>query len=91
MAVFDQGVLKSYYIDVYYGRKLGSAPTTGINSNVVFPAGKKGQAELMKDVKEGVLITSFLGGNSNTTTGDYSFGFQGSASARGSRRRPWPR
>lgn len=77
MAVFDAGVLKSYYIDVYYGRKLGSAPTTGSNSNVVFPAGKKGLAELMKDIKEGVLITSFLGGNSNTTTGDYSFGFQG--------------
>ena len=29
MPVFEDGVLKSYYIDTYYGRKLEMAPTTG--------------------------------------------------------------
>jgi PmbA protein len=28
-------------------------------------------------MKEGILVTGFLGGNSNGTTGDYSFGVQG--------------
>jgi PmbA protein len=28
-------------------------------------------------MKEGILVTGFLGGNSNSTTGDYSFGVQG--------------
>jgi len=77
MVVFDGGVLRSYYIDDYYGRKLKMPPTTGSSSNVVFPDGKKGLRELTKDVKEGVLINGFLGGNSNGTTGDYSFGIQG--------------
>jgi PmbA protein len=28
-------------------------------------------------MKDGILITGFLGGNSNGTTGDFSFGVQG--------------
>jgi hypothetical protein len=32
---------------------------------------------MLRDVGEGVLVTGFLGGNSNVTTGDYSFGVQG--------------
>ncbi len=28
-------------------------------------------------MKEGILITGFLGGNSNSTTGDFSLGIQG--------------
>lgn len=74
---FDEGVLKSYYVDTYYGKKLEMAPTTGSPSNVVVKLGDRSQAQLLADMKEGILVTGFLGGNSNSTTGDYSFGVQG--------------
>ncbi|NUP06699.1 MAG: TldD/PmbA family protein [Polyangiaceae bacterium] len=75
--VIDGGVLKAYYVDDYYGRKLKMAPTTGGASNLVFTTGKKSLEELLRSIGEGVFVTSFLGGNSNGTTGDYSFGVQG--------------
>ena len=77
MPVFEGGVLKNYYVDTYYGKKLGIAPTTAGASNLVWKLGTKGQAQLLADMKEGILVTSFLGGNSNGTTGDFSLGIQG--------------
>lgn len=77
LAVIENGVLRTYYIDDYYGRKLKMAPTTASSSNLVFALGKKDRQALIADVKEGVLVTGFLGGNSNATTGDYSLGIQG--------------
>lgn len=75
--VIEAGVLKAYYVDSYYGRKLGMDPTTRSASNLVFAAGAKDRAALLADVKDGLLVTGFLGGNSNATTGDFSFGVQG--------------
>ena len=75
--VFEKGVLRSYYIDTYYGKKLKMAPTSGGVSNLAWTLGAKPQAAILKDVGEGILVTGFLGGNSNGTTGDYSFGVQG--------------
>jgi PmbA protein len=88
MPIIEAGVLKNYYINVYYGRKLGVAPTTGGSSNLVFALGKKDLEELIKDIKEGILITGFLGGNSNGTTGDYSLGIQGFRIEKGARTTP---
>ncbi len=77
--VFEQGVLRSYYVDCYYGRKLGLAPTTMRVSNLTWTTGERTRAQLLADVGEGVLVTSFLGGNSNGTTGDFSLGVSGFA------------
>ncbi len=88
MPLFEQGVLRAYFIDDYYGRKLGVPPTTGSSSNLVIPPGKKDEAALLADVKEGVLVTSFLGGNSNATTGDYSLGIAGFRIRGGKRAEP---
>jgi PmbA protein len=44
---------------------------------LVLSLGTRDLEALLKSVKDGVLVTSFLGGNSNSTTGDYSFGVQG--------------
>ena len=71
------GVLKSFYIDTYYGKKLGQAPTTGGASNLVFATGKRDLDALCKAVGKAVLITRFIGGNSNSTTGDFSHGIAG--------------
>ncbi len=77
LPIFEKGVLRNHYIDTYYGKKLGMAPTTGGSSNIAWKLGDKTQAALLLDVKEGILVTSFIGGNSNDTTGDFSVGVQG--------------
>lgn len=79
LTIFEGGVLKNYYVDTYYGKKLGMPATTGGMSNLAWKLGTKDRTALIADVKDGVLITSFIGGNSNGTTGDFSVGFQGFA------------
>jgi PmbA protein len=79
LPIFEQGVLKNHYIDTYYGKKMGVAPTTGGMSNWAWKLGTKDRDALIAEIKDGVLITSFIGGNSNGTTGDFSVGFQGFA------------
>ena len=39
--------------------------------------GEKSRDALLRDIGEGIYVTSWLGGNANSTTGDYSFGLQG--------------
>jgi PmbA protein len=75
--VFEAGILRTYFIDTYYAKKLGMAPTTGGASNLVWKLGPKGQEAILADLKEGIFVTGFLGGNSNGTTGDFSLGVQG--------------
>jgi PmbA protein len=75
--MIEAGILKNFYIDTYYGRKLKMAPTSGSTSNLSWKLGAKSQPELLKDVKDGIFVTSFLGGNSNSLTGDFSVGVQG--------------
>jgi PmbA protein len=76
-AVFDKGVLKTYYIDTYYGKKLNMEPTNGGTTNLVFETGDKNLEGLIATVKKGILVTGFNGGNSNGSTGDFSFGIEG--------------
>ncbi len=75
--ILAKGRLETFFIDTYYGRKLGFDPTTGSRSNVLFAHGDKGLDEIVKDVGEGIYVTSIIGGNANMTSGDYSFGIQG--------------
>ncbi|MFN3199066.1 MAG: TldD/PmbA family protein [Bradymonadia bacterium] len=75
--ILENGVLKTYFIDHYYGNKMGVAPTTSGYNNLRWSMGDKGLAELVSDVGEGVLIDRFLGGNSNGTTGEISLGCGG--------------
>ena len=77
MPIIDQGVLQTYYADTYYGRKLDWQPTTGSSSNLVFALGDKDLNGLTSDVTNGFHVTSWLGGNADSTTGDFSFGFRG--------------
>jgi PmbA protein len=75
--VFEKGVLRNYYVDAYYGRKLQMAPTTGRTSNLAWRLGDAGREALLARMGDGLLVTGFLGGNSNSTTGDFSLGVQG--------------
>lgn len=75
--VLKNGVLKNYYIDTYYGKKLKMQPTSGNTTNLVFSTGNKDLAGLIAGVTKGILVTGFNGGNSNGTTGDFSYGIEG--------------
>ena len=75
--MIEKGILKNYYIDNYYGKKLGMEPTSGSPSNIAFEYGSRSCEEMIKDLDHGIFITAFLGGNSNPTTGDFSFGIVG--------------
>jgi len=75
--MIEAGVLKEFYVDWYYSRKLDWEPTTGGPSNLVIPPGKRSVQEIMKDLGRGILVTGFIGGNSNSTTGDTSVGILG--------------
>ena len=71
------GVLQNFYIDNYYGKKLQMEPTNGSPTNLFFETGTKSLDQMINNIKRGILISGFLGGNSNPTTGDFSFGIVG--------------
>jgi len=75
--VFENGVLKNYFIDTYYGKKLEMEPTSGSNTNLVFELGDKNLEDLVATVDRGILVTGFNGGNCNGSTGDFSYGIEG--------------
>lgn len=79
LPLFVGGVLKNGLVDTYYGKKLQIAPTTGRLSNLRWRLGEKSREELIRDAGDGILVTGFLGGNANGTTGDFSWGIQGFA------------
>ncbi|HNY14907.1 MAG TPA: TldD/PmbA family protein [Bacteroidales bacterium] len=76
-AIIEDGVLRNFYIDTYYGRKLGMAPTNGSSSNIVFRLGDRDLDAMVKSLKKGIFITGFNGGNCNGSTGDFSYGIEG--------------
>ncbi len=77
MPLIAAGSLQNLYVDNTYGRKLGRPPTTGGPSNRVLGLGKRPLAAILPDVGDGIYLTSWLGGNSDATTGDFSFGIRG--------------
>jgi len=75
--VFENGVLKTYYIDTYYGKKLEMKPNGGSTTNLIFETGSKDLDGLVASVKKGILVSGFNGGNCNGSTGDFSYGIDG--------------
>jgi PmbA protein len=87
-AIIEKGVLRSYYLDTYYARKLKLEPTSGGHTNLVFATGKRDLAGLLRELQGGILVTGFIGGNSNSATGDFSFGVRGLLVEKGQPTRP---
>ena len=52
-------------------------PTSGETTNLVFKPGEKDLAGLLAEIDYGILVTGFNGGNSNGSTGDFSYGIEG--------------
>ena len=86
--IVERGVLKSYLLDTYSGKKLGM-PSTGNASrsvgespsvgptNFYLMPGEKSQPEIIGSVKEGLFVTELIGFGINMVTGDYSRGASG--------------
>ncbi len=81
---FTEGILNEFLVDWYYSRKLGWEPTSGSISNYIIPPGPRSVDDIIKDLGRCILITGFIGGNSNSTTGDFSLGVIGKLYERGS-------
>ena len=77
LPIVENGVVKNIYVDTYYGRKGDMAPTTGSASNRRIALGDRSLEQLLSDVGDGVYVTSWLGGNADATTGDFSLGLRG--------------
>ncbi|MGC1390758.1 MAG: metallopeptidase TldD-related protein [Bacteroidales bacterium] len=74
---FKEGIVNEFLVDWYYSRKLGWEPTSGSISNLIIPPGKRSVDAIIKDLERCILITDYIGGNSNSTTGDFSVGIIG--------------
>ena len=75
--VIENGVLNMYYIDTYYGGKLSMEPTIQTPSILTLQLGNKNFDQIFAGIDKGIWVTGFNGGNSNGTTGDFSFGIEG--------------
>lgn len=74
--IMDKGVLKSYVMDTYAGRKLKMSSTgnaSGAN-NLYLAPGEHTPEEIIKSVDKGLLLTGTIGFGMVATTGDISRG-----------------
>ena len=77
LPIVEEGVVRNIYVDTYYGRKGDMVPTTGSPSNRVVKPGSRSLQELLGEAGQGIYVTSWLGGNADGTTGDFSLGLRG--------------
>jgi PmbA protein len=73
------GRLVSYLLSTYSGRKLGlpSTANAGGARNVFVTHSQQSQADLLKQMGTGLLVTELMGQGLNMVTGDYSRGAGG--------------
>ena len=57
---------------------MGVDPTISGSSILVMETGDKNLDGLIAGVEKGILVTGFNGGNNNSSTGDFSYGIEGS-------------
>jgi PmbA protein len=86
--VVDKGVLKTYLLDSYSGRKLdmpstasasrgGSGGVGPSTTNFVLQPGTLSPEEIVKSTKKGLYVTDMMGFGFNGVTGDFSRGAAG--------------
>jgi len=75
--IIDKGILSTYFIDTYNALKLDTIPTIASPSVLTLGMGDKNLDSLIRFMQNGIWVTGFNGGNTNSTTGDFSFGIEG--------------
>ena len=79
-AIVEKGVVKRYFINTYMSGKLQMEPTVeeAIRPKVCgWPREGLTQKDILGMCGSGILVTEFNGGNSNSATGDFSYGVEG--------------
>ncbi len=87
-ALVEDGVLKSWLLDSYSGRKLGlpstgnatrsaAGPPSAGPSNLWLEPGERTTEEIVASTERGLLVTELIGMGFNPVTGDYSRGAAG--------------
>jgi len=83
-AIIENGVVNTYFIDTYISGKLGCEQTVeGPSVPVVkpYPCNILGNEinlqRILKECRNGILVTGFNGGNCNAATGNFSYGVEG--------------
>lgn len=78
--IIEQGILQTYLLTSYSGRKLGMQSTGhagGIHNWLVSPNLTGGLTALLQQMGTGLLVTDLMGQGVNLVTGDYSRGAAG--------------
>ena len=86
--VVERGVLKSYLLDTYSGKKLGLSSTGNAArsvgdslsvgaTNFYLVPGTAAPSDIIRSVKRGLYVTELIGFGINMVTGDYSRGAAG--------------
>ena len=88
LTIVEDGVLKSWLLDLATSRELGlattahavrgvgSAPSPSSSNLAMLPGGETPEA-LISNVQNGIYVTELIGRGANTITGDYSRGAAG--------------
>lgn len=80
--IIENGVVKQYFINTYMAGKMGMEPTleSAIRPRVAgWPQPGLDRQRILEMCGSGILVTGFNGGNSNSSTGDFSYGIEGFA------------
>ena len=79
LTLVENGVLKSWMMDLSSARELGLQSTGHGNgpSNLYIEAGDISLEDLISDIKEGFFVTGLMGGGANVMTNQYSTSAQG--------------
>jgi len=86
--IVEHGVLSSYLLDTYSGKKLGMASTGNASrslgdnpsvspTNLFLHPGCVSSEDVIRSVKQGLYVTELIGFGVNMVTGDYSRGASG--------------
>lgn len=83
--LIENGILKSYLVDNFYGKKLGLSSTGSCRresykyapvprmTNTYIASGNDKKEDIIKNTERGIYAKSMGGGSVNTATGDFNF------------------
>ena len=80
--IIENGVVKQYFVNTYMAGKMGMEPNieSATRPRVVpWPRAGLTRQDILEMCGSGILVTGFNGGNSNSSTGDFSYGIEGFA------------
>ena len=69
--IIENGVLKSFMLDLYHANKTGFKPSKNTADSIVIEGGNRTLDEIVSGIEEGILVDGFSGGEPSVN-GDFS-------------------